>query len=176
MKMLSWRPKSPSLQHQHYILFWPEQVYTFVHWCKQTRSRFYLPKEVERWHLDPSSGRFALPVRCWIMICHHRARNASCMLGHFKMQDLPIRTTALCSYHRPQPPCYRSSTFIAWMRSRIPDYSDLEPSLWPTISLLSGAREVRIMHQMPSPEAQNLIPCQQKFLKKLIPTTARKYL
>ena len=27
-------------------------------------------------------------------------------------------------------PCYRSSTLIAWMRSRIPDYSDLEPTIY----------------------------------------------
>jgi len=55
MKMLSWRQKGPSLQHQHHL---PEQVHTVVHWCKQTRSRFHPPTEVNRWHLDPSPGRF----------------------------------------------------------------------------------------------------------------------
>jgi len=38
---------------------------------------------------------------------------------------------------------------IAWMRLRILDYNDLEPSLWPTISLLSGARAARTVPQMP---------------------------
>jgi len=107
MDTAPWRCFHEGQRVPHYssnvTFYWPEQVHTALHWCKQTRARFHLPTEVNRWYLDPSSGRFTLPVRCRITICHHWARNVSCMLGNVKMQDLPIRTTALCSHHRSQP-------------------------------------------------------------------------